>query len=153
MPSSRFVLAAALVLAAPLPAIAYMHARRGPTSSSLFKKRSSTRSSKPSGPRAIDSERATEIQAALIRTGYLTGTPSGHWDAQSQAAMQKLQGSNGWQTKLTPDSRALIFLGLGPKTGTQESQTQDLQHAELSSQTSSPATSGFRAAATFTGRP
>ncbi len=151
MPSSRFVLAAALVLAAPLPAIAYMHARRGPTSSSLFKKKSS-RSAKPSGPRAIDSERATEIQAALIRTGYLTGTPSGHWDAQSQAAMQKLQGSNGWQTKLTPDSRALIFLGLGPKTSTQEAPTQDLQQAGLSTQTSSLASGGFRSAAAFTGR-
>jgi hypothetical protein len=29
--------------------------------------------------------------------------------------MQKLQGANGWQTKITPDSRALIKLGLGPQ--------------------------------------
>jgi hypothetical protein len=28
--------------------------------------------------------------------------------------MQKMQGDNGWQTKITPDSRALIKLGLGP---------------------------------------
>jgi hypothetical protein len=28
--------------------------------------------------------------------------------------MQKLQGDMGWQTKITPDSRALIKLGLGP---------------------------------------
>jgi hypothetical protein len=28
--------------------------------------------------------------------------------------MQKLQGDNGWQTRITPDSRALIKLGLGP---------------------------------------
>jgi hypothetical protein len=28
--------------------------------------------------------------------------------------MTKLQSANGWQTKLVPDSRALIKLGLGP---------------------------------------
>ena len=133
MPSSRLVLTAALILTASLPAQAYMHARRGPTSPNLFKKRSPSRSVKPAGPRVIDTQRATEIQAALIRTGYLTGTPSGHWDAESQTAMQKLQGSNGWQTKLTPDSRALIFLGLGPKSAGPETQTYDLQQATLSS--------------------
>jgi hypothetical protein len=63
----------------------------------------------------IDSDRATEIQQALIKSGYLTGEPSGVWDAESAAAMQKLQGDNGWQTKITPDSRALIKLGLGPQ--------------------------------------
>ena len=35
--------------------------------------------------------------------------------ADSQAAMVKYQSDNGWQTKITPDSRALIKLGLGPK--------------------------------------
>jgi peptidoglycan hydrolase-like protein with peptidoglycan-binding domain len=64
---------------------------------------------------AMPTERATEIQTALIRQGYLTGEPTGTWDAQTVAAMQKLQGDNGWQTKITPDSRALIKLGLGPK--------------------------------------
>jgi hypothetical protein len=29
--------------------------------------------------------------------------------------MQKLQEDNGWQTRITPDSRALIKLGLGPQ--------------------------------------
>jgi hypothetical protein len=28
--------------------------------------------------------------------------------------MQKFQADNGWQTKLIPDSRAIIKLGLGP---------------------------------------
>ena len=64
---------------------------------------------------AMPTERATEIQTALIKQGYLTGEPTGTWDAQTVAAMQKLQGDNGWQTKITPDSRALIKLGLGPK--------------------------------------
>jgi hypothetical protein len=63
----------------------------------------------------MDPERATEIQQALITKGYLSGQPSGVWDGQSAAAMQRLQGDNGWQTRITPDSRALIKLGLGPQ--------------------------------------
>ncbi|HEV2463892.1 MAG TPA: peptidoglycan-binding domain-containing protein [Acidobacteriaceae bacterium] len=66
------------------------------------------------GQRGIDSERATQIQAALIKQHYLTGAPSGEWDSSTEAAMQKFQADHGWQTKMTPDSRALIALGLGP---------------------------------------
>jgi Putative peptidoglycan binding domain len=65
-------------------------------------------------PMEMPSERATEIQSALIKQGYLTGEPTGRWDDQSVSAMQRMQGENGWQTKITPDSRALIKLGLGP---------------------------------------
>ena len=36
------------------------------------------------------------------------------WDADSKDAMTRYQEANGWQTKVTPDSRALIKLGLGP---------------------------------------
>ena len=32
----------------------------------------------------------------------------------TQVAMRQYQSDHGWQTKLTPDSRALISLGLGP---------------------------------------
>ena len=67
------------------------------------------------GQRTMDSDRATQIQQALIRAHYLDGVPTGQWDAASQAAMQKFQADNGWQTKIMPDSRALIKLGLGPK--------------------------------------
>jgi hypothetical protein len=69
---------------------------------------------KKKGQQGINSERATEIQQALIREKYLTGEPSGDWDARTQAALIKYQGDNGWQTKVVPDSRALIKLGLGP---------------------------------------
>ena len=65
---------------------------------------------------AMDTERATQIQTALIKSGYLSGEATGSWDAQSIAAMQKLQSDNGWQTKIVPDSRALIKLGLGPNS-------------------------------------
>jgi hypothetical protein len=69
---------------------------------------------KKKGQQGINPERATEIQQALIREKYLTGEPSGDWDARTQAALVKYQGDHGWQTKVVPDSRALIKLGLGP---------------------------------------
>ena len=83
-------------------------------------------------PAGMDTARATQIQEALIKQGYLTGSPSGKWDSESVAAMQKLQGDNGWQTKLTPDARALIKLGLGPTSdqragNTTTSETQQAQ--------------------------
>ncbi len=58
--------------------------------------------------------RVLEIQQALVREKYLTGEPSGTWDARTQEAMVRYQATNGWQSKVTPDSRALIKLGLGP---------------------------------------
>jgi hypothetical protein len=66
------------------------------------------------GQQKIDAHRATSIQQALIREHYLTGEPSGLWDAESEAAMRRYQSDHGWQTKEVPDSRALIKLGLGP---------------------------------------
>lgn len=69
------------------------------------------------GQRGIDSERARQIQAALIQKNYLTGAPSGDWDSATEDAMKKYQADHGWQTRLTPDSRALISLGLGPDHG------------------------------------
>jgi hypothetical protein len=66
------------------------------------------------GQRQIDGERAREIQQALIREKYLDGEPTGVWDQSTKDAMTRFQGDNGWQTKLVPDSRALIKLGLGP---------------------------------------
>jgi hypothetical protein len=70
------------------------------------------------GQQAITPERVTEIQQALLREHYLTSDASGKWDATTVAAMQKYQGDHGWQTKLMPDSRALLKLGLGPDYST-----------------------------------
>lgn len=66
------------------------------------------------GQQKIAPDRAREIQDALIREHYLTGDASGEWDARTVAAMERFQADNGWQSKVTPDSRALIKLGLGP---------------------------------------
>ena len=56
------------------------------------------------GQQKIASERATQIQQALIREHYLSGEPSGTWDSASIMAMQKFQADQRWQTKLMPDS-------------------------------------------------
>lgn len=66
------------------------------------------------GQHSIDEERTREIQTALIHEHYLSGEPTGVWDQSSKDAMLRYQAANGWQTKITPDSRALIKLGLGP---------------------------------------
>jgi peptidoglycan hydrolase-like protein with peptidoglycan-binding domain len=66
------------------------------------------------GQQSIEPGRVTEIQQALIREHYLTKEADGRWDATTEAAMQKYQADQGWQTKLMPDSRALKKLGLGP---------------------------------------
>lgn len=66
------------------------------------------------GQQKIDPQRAREIQSALIREHYLSGEVTGKWDDASQKAMEKFQADNGWQSKMVPDSRALIKLGLGP---------------------------------------
>ena len=66
------------------------------------------------GQQKIDPQRTLEIQQALIREHYLTGKPSGVWNEETQQAMQRYQADNNWQSKTTPDARALIKLGLGP---------------------------------------
>jgi hypothetical protein len=119
--------------AATLPAPAVAHSARGvasskPSTPSKISASSKTAASKVAAKRAvksklnyqtsIDDRRATEIQAALIQHGYLSGQPTGHWDSATEAAMGKLQADNGWQTKLVPDSRALIKIGLGPNAKT-----------------------------------
>jgi hypothetical protein len=91
--------------------------RRASTASSHAKhhgRKGSSRAGRPRGQQAIDPSRVTEIQQALIREHYLSGEANGQWDAATKAAMEKYQADQGWQTKLTPASRALKKLGLGP---------------------------------------
>ena len=115
---------AASVLLCVLPAFASSHPHRASKTSATVRHASAKKSSHFSAP-GMPSERATAIQQALIDKGYLSGEPSGTWDSQSVAAMQKLQAENGWQTKYTPDSRALIKLGLGGSgAGTQVASAQ-----------------------------
>ena len=82
--------------------------------SSFAKNRKLRKKARQRGQQKIDAARAREIQQALIREHYMDGEASGVWDAKSQNAMVRFQGDNGWQSKVVPDSRALIKLGLGP---------------------------------------
>ena len=66
------------------------------------------------GQQRPDAERTRAIQEALVRQNYLHATPSGVWDQRTRDAMARFQEDHGWQTKMVPDSRALIALGLGP---------------------------------------
>jgi peptidoglycan hydrolase-like protein with peptidoglycan-binding domain len=87
-------------------------AKRSKTSTSSKGKHS--RKGSRRGQQKIDLERTHQIQQALIQKHYLSGEPSGKWDASTEAALRKFQADNGWQNKTVPDSRALIKLGLGP---------------------------------------
>lgn len=103
---------------------------------------------KTHGQQSIDPERATEIQQALIREHYLSGEASGRWDAATEAAMQKYQADQGWQTKLMPDSRALKKLGLGPDySGAINAKAAGFADGAPTATFSADQTAGFAAAA------
>ena len=125
---SSGILCSTLLLATSLPAFAGPRVHRGPTAPHAVKPHAVVK--KVAAVRGIEPERATQIQAALVKAGYLSGTPSGVWDAQSEAAMQKLQADNGWQTKLVPDARAIIKLGLGPNANSSSVASSDASTGE-----------------------
>ncbi len=118
----RILLSSSLIIVTSVSASALTHSRRGPTSPRLLNKHSN-KTAHPTPQRAIDDSRATAIQSALIKQGYLSGEATGHWDNETEAAMQKMQADNGWQTKLIPDSRAIIKLGLGPNHDADQAST------------------------------
>jgi hypothetical protein len=50
--------------------------------------------------------------------------------------MQKFQADNGWQTKLMPDSRAIIKLGLGPSQSNSTPAARSVSAAQTIADTS-----------------
>lgn len=120
--SLAFLLSAAIVAVPALATTTHKKPTHNRASSSTHlarttargKKTAKSRHSKLHGQQAIAPERVTEIQKALIREHYFSGEPTGQWDSNTIAAMQKFQSDQGWQTKLMPDSRAIKKLGLGP---------------------------------------
>src|SRR5579875_2725453 len=64
-------------------------------------------------PRGPSPERITQIQAALASGGYYKGDPTGKWDADPIAAVQKFQSSNNIDATGKLDAPTLQKLGLG----------------------------------------
>ena len=125
--SFRSILPTFLCAALMTPLAFASHVHRSPTAGTgnrvktsksskahASKTHSTRRSHRMHGQQAIDPDRVTNIQQALIREHYLSGDPSGKWDDATLNAMKKFQSDNGWQKRLAPDSRALVKLGLGP---------------------------------------
>ena len=92
------------------------HKKTVTTKKTSHKHSKHSRAWKHKGQQAVDVRRTQQIQQALIQSHYLDGEPSGAWDTKTQEAMRRYQAANGWQSKVVPDSRALIKLGLGPST-------------------------------------
>lgn len=107
----KLLLILPLFVSCSLTAMASPRVHRGPTSPRLSREHASQ--IRPKIAVQISPERASEIQNALVKAGYLKDA-SGTWDSGTQIAMEKLQADNGWQIKVVPDARALIKLGLGP---------------------------------------
>jgi len=113
VPNTRARLALALValltataaFATTTNRTAASHTRKGHKPAVTY--RAKTKGHKLHGQQAIDSNRVTQIQSALIREHYMSGEANGQWDSTTQAAMQKYQSDQGWQTKLLPDSRKI----------------------------------------------
>jgi peptidoglycan hydrolase-like protein with peptidoglycan-binding domain len=130
------------------PSLAGSAHSRSTSSSHSRKGHSVARAShKLHGQQAIEPERVTQIQEALIREHYMTGDANGEWDSTTQAAMQKFQADHGWQTKLMPDSRALKTLGLGPDySGAINAKTASFGAPPPISTIPAPQAAGFAAA-------
>lgn len=60
----------------------------------------------------IPSERATEIQKALIKAGYLDGPPSGQYDDATIQAVKQYQSANGLPQTGLPSALLLKRLGV-----------------------------------------
>lgn len=106
-------------------------------------KSAAKRPARARGQSSPDSDRTREIQTALIREHYMSGSPSGSWDNQTRDALTRYQKDHGWQSKVVPDSRALIKLGLGPsREGLLNPDTAALSPHEVGSEKPQPGGSG-----------
>lgn len=65
------------------------------------------------GQAAPTTDRISEIQSALAKSGAYNGEPTGKWDDSSVGAMKKFQQQNGLEPSGKLDALTLQKLGLG----------------------------------------
>jgi hypothetical protein len=73
----------------------------------------------PSPPRpasGISPERVTEIQQALIKSGYLEGEATGQYDENTVQAMKQFQAASGLSKTGTPSAATLKKLGVSKRS-------------------------------------
>ena len=66
----------------------------------------------PRGGGGIAADRVTEIQAALIKAGYLDGPPTGQYDDSTSTAMKRFQTDRGLPATGYPSATSLRALGV-----------------------------------------
>ena len=111
---ASLAIAVSLVLITVPAFAASSHSKKHSSSHTHRTHHASRQSHRIRGQQTIQPERITQIQQALAKAHYLDEDPNGNWDSVTKSAMQKYQADQGWQTKLMPDARALVKLGLGP---------------------------------------
>lgn len=125
LPVNKLVVVSAVLAFLAFKAPAQAPAKPATSSAKQHSGKSHRRHSRKSswkkhGQQGMQSDRVRSIQEALIREKYLNGESTGTWDARTEDAMSRYQADHGWQSKVTPDSRALIKLGLGPNYSEKE---------------------------------
>ena len=96
---------------------------RYPVATARNRRQLATNRTAPARPRPVyhpvqsapTAERTKEIQSTLAQKGYLSGEPSGAWDADSITAMKRFQKDQNLDADGKLNSLSLIALGLGPK--------------------------------------
>ena len=85
-----------------------------------------------------ESDRIGEIQQALVKSGYLSGDPSGRWDDQTREAMRRYQADNGFPVTGLPEAKSLMKLGLGPHPLPPELDTSNVAKAGANGTAAAP---------------
>ncbi len=96
---------------------------RYPVATARNRRQLATSRTAPARPRPVyhpvqsapTTERTKEIQSTLAQKGYLSGEPSGAWDADSITAMKRFQKDQNLEADGKFNALSLIALGLGPK--------------------------------------
>lgn len=115
---TAFAIACASLCLPAAPASLWQGASATSSSTSTAKKTTARKkkhhySRRQPSQKAPTADRISEIQSALARNGYYQGDPSGKWDSNTVAAMQKFQSDHGLDANGKLDARSLQKLGLG----------------------------------------